>query len=161
MADSDFASPDPEAAESGLDVHPEGNAHEAEFSADNDYIVAADEDFHPYKNVAANLTEGTKSTVNDILAPFSPAQTLPPSERIEGESVYAGQACSGVPAGSGAGQIAVVERGGRPIQAKLDAVNAAGGYEGTVIFNWEGIETPTWNGCDILVRGTTPFATQP
>jgi hypothetical protein len=158
IADSDFASPDPEAAAYGLDVHPEGNAHEAEFSADNGYIVAANEDFHPYKNVAADLTKGTKSTVTDVLAPFSPAQTLPPSERIEGESVYVGQACSGVPAGNGAGQVAVVERGGCPIQVKLDAVNAAGGYEGLVIFNWEGIERPTWNGCDILVNsGTTPF----
>ncbi len=155
VADSDFTFPDRGAAGRGLDVHPEGNGHQAEFSADNQYIVAADEDFLPYKLVAANLTDGTKSTVADLLSPYDPfdfGDTFPPGESIEGESVYLGLACPNgpaVPAGSGTGQIAVVERGGCRLQEKLDTVVAAGGYEGMVLFNWE-TGADGWFGCDQL-----------
>lgn len=47
LADSTFADPDSEAAESGLTVRPEGNAHQAEFTLDDRYVLAADEDFSP------------------------------------------------------------------------------------------------------------------
>ncbi|MDQ4126708.1 MAG: hypothetical protein M3151_01920 [Actinomycetota bacterium] len=167
VADSDFAFPDREAAENGLDVHPEGNGHQAEFSADNQYIVAADEDFLPYKIVAANLTDATKSTVSDLLSPYSPysvGDTFAPGESIEGESVYVGLACPNspdVPAGSGEDQIAVVERGGCRLQEKLDTVATTGGYEGMILFNWEtGVDG--WFGCDQLyypnLEGSLPSA---
>ena len=29
--------------------HPEGNAHQAEFTADNRFIIGTDEDFSPYR----------------------------------------------------------------------------------------------------------------
>jgi hypothetical protein len=49
LADSDFAAADPQRAEHGAPgIAPEGNAHQAEFSLDNRYVVAADEDFTPF-----------------------------------------------------------------------------------------------------------------
>ena len=158
IADSDFALPDTEAAESGLDVHPEGNAHESEFSRNNDYIVAADEDFNPYKIVAANITDGTKSTA----APMNPAGELPPGGSIEGEAVYVGRACPGdppVPAASGPDQIAVVERGVCFFVDKFDAVAAAGGYEAIAVINQENAasnEKFDETGCDNLIFRTVP-----
>jgi hypothetical protein len=148
VADSDFAFPDPEAAESGLNVAPEGNAHEAEFSLDNEYIVAADEDFNPYKTKTKNMENGTEFTaVRGTLVP-----DVPQGETIEGDTVYVGRACPGdpaVPAASGPGQIAVVERGVCLFQEKFDAVAAAGGYEAILVFNRE--NGATADGCDTQI----------
>ena len=48
LGDTDFADPDPELLESaGLSEKPEGNAHQAEFTIDNQYVIGADEDFGP------------------------------------------------------------------------------------------------------------------
>jgi hypothetical protein len=147
IADSDFAFPDPAAAESGLSVDPEGNAHEAEFSLDNEYIVAADEDFNPYKTKTTNLENGTEFTaVRGTLVP-----DVPQGETIEGDTVYVGRACPGdqVPAATGPGQIAVVERGVCLFQEKFDAVAAAGGYEAILIFNRE--NGAAADGCDTQI----------
>jgi hypothetical protein len=148
VADSDFAFPDPEAAESGLNVDPEGNAHEAEFSADNQHIVAADEDFNPYKTVTTNVSDGTEFTA--VQGDDVPG--VPHGGTIEGETVYVGRACPGdpaVPAATGPGQIAVVERGVCTFQEKFDAVAAAGGYEAILVFNRE--DGATNDGCDTLI----------
>lgn len=151
-SDSDFTNPDPEAAESGLNVAPEGNAHQAEFSLNNDYIVAADEDFTPFPSEGVNVTDGTKfqSTSGTETPSLETGQT------IEGGTVFVGMACSGsnVPAGNGT-QIAVVERGGCTFTEKVATVEAAGGYDAIVIFNREGSD-----GCSslltMLVQGSTP-----
>jgi hypothetical protein len=148
VADSDFAFPDPEAAESGLNVDPEGNAHEAEFSADNQHIVAADEDFNPYKTVTENVSDGTEFTA--VQGDDVPG--VPQGGTIEGQTVYVGRACPGdtaVPAATGSGQIAVVERGVCTFQEKFDAVAAAGGYEAILVFNRE--DGATNDGCDTLI----------
>jgi len=48
LGDTDFADPDPELLESaGLSEKPEGNAHQAEFTIDNQYVIGVDEDFGP------------------------------------------------------------------------------------------------------------------
>ena len=44
----------------GVGVAPEGNAHQAEFTGDNAFVIAADEDFSPYALTAENTT-GTPS----------------------------------------------------------------------------------------------------
>src|SRR5262245_43019883 len=64
LGDTDFTNPDPEAAESGLTVPPEGNGHEAEFTKDNAYVIGADEDFGPFALQARNLTDGTDVTAS-------------------------------------------------------------------------------------------------
>jgi len=147
IADSDFTFPDPEAAESGFAVDPEGNGHQAEFSLDNQYVVAADEDFGPFKVIATNVDDGTEFTA----IPGSDVPGIPEGGSIEGDTVYVGLACSGgtpVPPASGPGQIAVAERGVCTFQEKLDNIAAAGGYQAVLVFNRE--QGPG-DGCDTLI----------
>jgi len=54
LGDTSFDGPDPL---TGLDP-PEGNAHQAEFSADNRFILASDEDFNPYRAGSFSITGG-------------------------------------------------------------------------------------------------------
>ena len=49
LSDTDFAASDPARAELGQTITPEGNAHEAEFTRDNEFFFATDEDFNPYR----------------------------------------------------------------------------------------------------------------
>ena len=153
IGDSDFKNPDPEAQESGLTVKPEGNAHQAEFSDDQDYIVAADEDFSPYSVVARNTTKGTEFEATQ----GSDTPQIDANTTLEGQTKFVGRACNGdtaVPAGDGS-QVAVVERGVCPFTEKVANVEAAGGYAGIIVFNREGSD-----GCtDLLnmdVQGTVP-----
>src|SRR6266540_1143854 len=99
LGDTDFTDPDPEAAESGFIVPPEGNGHEAEFTADNAYVIGADEDFGPFALQARNVTDGTDITSSQ----GSDTRRLEEGQTIEGSSVFVGRACStgdpAVPAG--------------------------------------------------------------
>lgn len=136
VADSDYASPDPEAAESGLTVAPEGNAHQAEFSPDNRFIVAADEDFSPFFARGTNTDEG--GTFATSQGSNTPAITE--AQPLQGRTRFVGRACAGdaaVPAGDGT-QIAVVARGLCTFTEKVAAVTQAGGYVGAVVYNREG-----------------------
>jgi hypothetical protein len=160
LADSDFKFPDPEAAESGLTVEPEGNAHQAEFSLKNNFIVAADEDFSPYSAYVRNLADGTRFKATQ----GSDTPQIDPEISLEGETVFVGLACNGGPAVPPAGsvttdpnqpEIAVVERGVCTFTEKVENVEAAGGYEGIIIFNREGSDACS----DLLnmdVQGTVP-----
>lgn len=139
IADSDFKNPDVEAAKSrngSLSVKPEGNAHQAEFSKDNKYIVAADEDFSPYSVIAKNTTDNV-----EIQATQGGTTPQINNERsLVGQTVFVGRACPGDPAvpAAGVAKIAVVERGVCSFTEKLAAVEAAGGYSGIIVFNREG-----------------------
>jgi hypothetical protein len=146
IGDTDYLNPDPLSGEL-----PEGNGHEAEFTLDNQYIVAADEDFNPYSvKEATNTTDGTafEATLGSgtqFAGTFS------------GQTKFVGQACPGgaaVPAGDGT-QIALVERGVCLFTEKLASVEAAGGYIAAIVFNRTGFDA-----CgDLLtmsVEGTIP-----
>jgi hypothetical protein len=155
VGDSDFTDPDPEAAESGLAVAPEGNAHQAEFTADNAYVIGADEDFSPYALRARNLTDGT-----DVHAgQGSNTRRLEEGQTITGVSRFAGRACAGdpaVPAGDPAAvDVAVVERGVCTFTEKVASVLAAGGYDAVLIVNRAGTDA-----CDaqsgMSVEGDVP-----
>jgi hypothetical protein len=133
LGDTDFTDPDPEAAESGYVVPPEGNGHEAEFTSDDAYVIGADEDFGPYALVARNDTDGT----NIHASQGSGTTQLQEGQTITGQSVFVGRACPGdpaVPAGNGS-QIAIVERGVCTFTEKVAAVIAAGGYDAILVFN--------------------------
>ncbi|MGP3965315.1 PA domain-containing protein [Nonomuraea sp. 3N208] len=140
LADSTFADPDPEAAESGLSVRPEGNAHQAEFTLDDRYVLAADEDFSPYALKTSNLTDGTAISAGQ----GSGTTKLTPGQALTGVAKFAGLACPGsaaVPAGDpNAVDIAVVERGVCTFTEKVAAVIAAGGYDAVLIFNRTGTD---------------------
>src|ERR687892_598723 len=50
IADTDYAAGDPLLLEErGVALPPEGNAHQAEFTIDNRFIIGTDEDFNPFK----------------------------------------------------------------------------------------------------------------
>jgi hypothetical protein len=50
IGDTDYAAIDPELLEqTGISLTPEGNAHQAEFTADNRFFIGTDEDFGPYR----------------------------------------------------------------------------------------------------------------
>jgi hypothetical protein len=144
LGDTDFTNPDPEAAESGYTVPPEGNGHQAEFTTDNRYVIGADEDFGPFALVARNDTDGTPIHASQ----GSGTKKLEPGQTITGPSVFVGRACPGdpaVPAGGAGTQIAIVERGVCTFTEKVANVIAAGGYEAILIFNRtasDGCETP-------------------
>lgn len=157
VADSDFTNPDPEAAESGLVVKPEGNGHQAEFSKNNDFIVAADEDFAPYSVVATNTSEGEEFEATQ----GSDTPQIDADTSLSGDTVFGGRACNGDPAvpaapGTPSGsQIAVVERGVCTFTEKVANVEAAGGYEGVIIFNRQGSDA--CNGLlNMSVEGNIP-----
>jgi catechol 2,3-dioxygenase-like lactoylglutathione lyase family enzyme len=133
LGDTDFTNPDPEAAESGLTVPPEGNGHEAEFTKDNAYVIGADEDFGPFALQARNLTDGTDVTASQ----GSNTRRLAEGQTITGQAKFVGRACNtdpAVPAGDGT-QIAVVERGVCTFTEKVANVISAGGYAAVLIFN--------------------------
>ena len=50
LGDTDYAAIDPELLEqTGISLTPEGNGHQAEFTVDNRFFIATDEDFGPYR----------------------------------------------------------------------------------------------------------------
>ena len=155
LADSDFTNPDPEAAASGYIVPPEGNAHEAEFTGDNAYVIGADEDFGPLAVIGLNIDDGTPITSSQ----GSSTKLLLDGEVILGGSVFAGRACNGdeavPPAGAGV-QVAVVERGVCTFTEKVANVIAAGGYEAILIFNRVGTDGGCNGTLGMTVAGDIP-----
>jgi hypothetical protein len=150
VGDTDFTDPDPEAAESGFIVPPEGNGHEAEFTMDNQYVIGADEDFGPFALLGLNVTDNTPI----IASQGSNTTPLGNGQTIQGTSVFVGRACTAdpaVPAGNPAVvDIAVVERGVCTFTEKVANVIAAGGYNAVLIFN----RTGTDGGCNATLGMT-------
>ncbi|MDO8484058.1 MAG: hypothetical protein Q7S35_03855 [Candidatus Limnocylindrales bacterium] len=144
IGDTDFTDPDPEAAESGFTVPPEGNGHQSEVTGDNAYLIGADEDFGPLAVIGLNVNDTTEITSSQ----GSGTQLLLDGQVVQGSSVFVGRACIGdpaVPAGNPATtDIAVVERGVCTFTEKVANVIAAGGYDAVLIFN----RTGTDGGCD-------------
>ena len=146
IGDTDFNTPDPELFEStGAALPPEGNGHQAEFSLNSNYIVAADEDFGPFAPFI--------SIAGGPSMPFSAGVATGPQlaegDSLEGDTRFAGLGCTAdapFPAPDGA-TIAVIERGGCTFQEKLDNATAAG-YEAAIIFN----STGGVPGCEALVN---------
>ena len=140
LGDTDFTNPDPEAAESGYTVPPEGNGHQAEFTRDNKYVIGSDEDFAPYALVARNVDDGTAIQAGQ----GGGTRPLPAGQTLTGTSVFAGRACNGdpaVPAGDpNAVDIAVVERGVCTFTEKVANVIKAGGYDAVLVFNRTGTD---------------------
>jgi hypothetical protein len=147
LADSDYADPDPEAAESGLTVPPEGNGHQAEWTLNEDRIIATDEDFDPYK----------LSALDDEGEPFSGTMgiAVPQGTTLPNDLVYVGRACATLPAATG-DQIALVERGDCFFTDKVGFVDAAG-YKAMIVFNNEEGSSPNCMGLiNMLIEGDIP-----
>ena len=128
--ETDFAAKDPERAKRGENVLPEGNAHQAEFTANRSAFVATDEDFSPYK-LESKMADGTAFRAQAGAG----YKQIQPGETVSGPTVHVGLGCTtSPPAPAEPGAIALVERGGCPFQEKADNV-AAAGYQTGVVFN--------------------------
>lgn len=133
IGDTDFTNPDPELLEStGTALPPEGNGHEAEFTKDSNFIVAADEDFGPFAPFLS-IAGGAAEPFNAGVASTGPI--LGEGDTLAGGTRFAGLGCEAgtFPAPAGA-TIAVIERGVCTFQVKLDNATAAG-YDAAIIFN--------------------------
>ena len=133
LGDSDYPPTDPEVA--GV-APPEGNAHQAEFTIDNRFVIGTDEDFDPFRFIV-HTDDG-----DEFRAKAGEQTTEEEATAISGTTVFVGTACPGetVPTAPdvGTAQIAVVERGVCFFEEKAQAVLAAGGYEAMIIMNREG-----------------------
>jgi len=158
LGDTDFTNPDPELlAQTGKRELPEGNAHYADFTKNNEFVVASDEDFSPY-GLAGNTDDGTTFAADQ----GSDTKPITPQTPLTGTAVYVGRACTGdtplpTPPAGGGPYLAVAERGGCTFTEKVtnvEAVTANGGYAGTVIVN-----IANAGGCGAFgmsVRGNKP-----
>ncbi len=145
LSDSDFPNPDSQGKENNLflpdgrtAVPAEGNAHQAEFTRDNRFVIGADEDFSPFTAIARNVSDNADL----LLTSGSGSKQLEPGEGITGQARFGGRACNtdaAVPAGNGT-QIAVVERGVCTFTEKVANIEKAGGYLAAVVFNRTGAE---------------------
>lgn len=75
---------------------PEGNGHQVEFSADNGYLLATDEDFAPYRAGAFSITTGANAgefPAAEVGGGTSAASL--PDLTLNGPTVYGGYGCNG------------------------------------------------------------------
>ena len=147
LRDSDYAPVDPVLLErTGTALSPEGNAHQAEFTRDNQLIVATDEDFDPYR-VHASIGDGPHAGTSFTAIQGSDTERIDENTSIVGDTRFVGRACdpSTIPAADADHPIAVIERGVCNFTPKIQNVQAAG-YAGAIVFNRTGV-----GGCDTLV----------
>jgi len=147
--DTTFADEDPELP--GSNLTPEGNAHQGEFSSDNQFLLGADEDFAAFRYVVratSGPTAGRQGTGAQGNAVARIADL--PDQQMNGPSTFVGNGCNPAtvtPAQADDGDpnteaIALVERGGLlpdgtttcGFSDKFDNVQAAG-WDGLIVFN--------------------------
>ncbi|HEU4544512.1 MAG TPA: hypothetical protein VFR23_25520 [Jiangellaceae bacterium] len=95
IADSEYPAVDPELLESfGTSLTPEGNAHQAEFTIDNRFIIGTDEDFAPYRTDEFEITTGPHAGVYPSgIVPGGQAPAILPDLTLNGPVVYGGYGC--------------------------------------------------------------------
>ncbi|MBT2521152.1 LVIVD repeat-containing protein [Arthrobacter sp. ISL-28] len=95
IGDSEFAAVDPQLLESlGVSLTPEGNAHQAEFTIDNRFIIGTDEDFAPYRTDDFKITSGAHSgTYPSSIVSGGQAPAILDDLTLNGPVVYGGYGC--------------------------------------------------------------------
>jgi hypothetical protein len=92
IRDSSFDGTDPLTG----DATAEGNGHESEFSHDNEYLLAADEDFAPYRPDKFEITTGTMAGEYPAAeVGGGTSQASLPDQTLNGPVVYGGYGCPG------------------------------------------------------------------
>ena len=103
IGDSDFGTTDPL---TGLSP-PEGNGHEAEFSHDNKFVLAADEDFSAFRPGTFEILGGPNAGEYDsVPVGGAAAAVFLPDRMMNGPTVYGGYGCDAsdpIPPRAGAG----------------------------------------------------------
>ena len=145
LRDTDYAATEPFAARLRLPqgFEPEGNAHQAEFSPDNQFFIGTDEDFNPFR-VIARLTSGPNSGTEATATNGGDTPAVTNTRSLTGSTDFVGRGCLDTdsatagnqsdPYPTKAGDIAIIERGLCTFQEKYDRAVAAG-YTGVVVFN--------------------------
>ena len=87
IGDTDFGAFDPLVP--GI-TPPEGNAHQAEFSFNNQYVLAADEDFNPYR-ADKFFVDSNERPAAEVGGGTSAASL--PDQTLSGKVVYGGYGC--------------------------------------------------------------------
>lgn len=97
IGDTDYKANDPELPDSaGESAPPEGNGHQAEFTVDNQFFIATDEDFAPRGVKLFEITTGP--AVGEYAAGFFDWTTrigALADETLNGPTVYGGYGCPG------------------------------------------------------------------
>ncbi|MBA2372129.1 MAG: hypothetical protein H0V71_10865 [Chloroflexi bacterium] len=95
LGDSDFAPVDPELLEqTGVSLTPEGNAHQAEFTSDNRFVIATDEDFAPYRVGEFRITSGEfADEYPSVIDSGGASPATLPDLTLNGPVVYGGYGC--------------------------------------------------------------------
>jgi hypothetical protein len=144
IADTDFPALDPERLARGHEISPEGNAHQAEFTRDNRWFLATDEDFDPYR-VVARIQGGLHTGEEFTAIQGSDVPAIDDDTSLAGPTEFVGQACSQPSAAPGTGYVAVIERGGCTFTTKVQNAQASG-YVGAIVFNGR-----VSDGCETLI----------
>jgi hypothetical protein len=150
IAESDYAELDEERLARGQRITPEGNGHQSEFSPDNRFLLATDEDFNPYR-VEARITSGPYGGSEFTAASAGATPPIDADTTIDGTPTFVGLACGPLPAGEG---VALIERGVCSFQEKLDAITAAG-YDAGLVFN--ALREDCLGLLTMLAEGTIPY----
>jgi hypothetical protein len=153
LSDTDFAAADPARTPFGQTITPEGNAHQAEFTNDNRFVFATDEDFDPYR-VQATFKAGPAAGSTFTAIQGGDTKPVNKDNPLAGDTRFLGLGCDPV-SPAGGDLIAVVERGVCDFQVKLDNI-IAGGYKGLIVFNRTGED-----GCETLVTMLAASETTP
>jgi hypothetical protein len=126
IGDTDYTNPDPELLKkTGLVELPEGNGHQAEFTANNTWFIGTDEDFAPYGATDFSIATGPfAGPYPSVPVPGSAPIVTLSDQVMNGPVVYGGYGCpdsapipprsSVFPAGSllpGEEAIVVLQRG--------------------------------------------------
>jgi hypothetical protein len=96
IGDTDCSNPDPELLEStGVALPPEGNGHQAEFTRDDRFFAATDEDFAPYGATSFQIASGPASgSYPSVPVPGSAPIVILTDEKLNGPPVYGGYGCA-------------------------------------------------------------------
>ncbi|HYN99727.1 MAG TPA: PA domain-containing protein [Actinomycetota bacterium] len=147
LGDTEYPAVDPVLlASNGTSLSPEGNGHQAEFTRDNKFFVATDEDFDPYR-ITATITEGPYAGTEFTGVQGSETPPIDADTSLTGDTRFVGLACEAgsFPPADPAHPVAVIERGVCDFVVKIQNVQAAG-YQGAIVFNRTGED-----GCETLI----------
>jgi Ca2+-binding RTX toxin-like protein len=128
---------------------PEGNGHQSEFSHDNRYVLAADEDFSQFRFVG-RVSPGTPEESRFFVAGQPDEGPLvTPDTPLEGDTRFIGLGCdpATIAPATADVKIAVAERGSCNFQVKVENAEAQG-YTAVIIFNSSNGAPP----CDQLLN---------
>ncbi|MBW3619056.1 MAG: hypothetical protein KY461_02320 [Actinobacteria bacterium] len=133
--DTEYAAIDPELFEAtGKALPPEGNGHQAEFTADDRFFIATDEDFSPYRSI---FTIDTGPAAGEYPAGefgfTPPVQTTLADGKLNGPTVFGGYGCPG-------------DRAGIPPRSSALPGALAAGEEAIIVFERGPVGDPDASG---------------